>query len=74
MICNVKLASANSVNNVSLKSNTVVNVNEIIGGTQDYDQLFNLPRIENVELKGNRNLTDFGIGRISNTELEELLK
>ena len=33
----------------------------LVGGTSDYEDLNNLPKINNVELKGNKSLSDLGI-------------
>lgn len=39
----------------------------------DYCQLKNKPTIESVELDGNKSLKDFGIDKISNAEIEDIL-
>ena len=41
------------------------------GGTNDYEQLINLPLLNNKELHGNRNVAE---EPITNTELDSLLK
>lgn len=38
----------------------------------DYCQLKNKPTIESVELDGDKSLKDFGINKISNTEIEDI--
>ena len=35
------------------------------GGTKDYEQLNNLPKINDVELKGNKSLSDLGISNVT---------
>lgn len=44
------------------------------GGVSDYNSLFNKPKINDVELFGNKTSKDLGIEEISNTEIEEILK
>lgn len=41
------------------------------GGTYDYEELINLPSLNNIELHGNRNVAE---EPITNTELDSLLK
>lgn len=50
--------------------------NEIIKteATSDYRKLINKPKIEGVELIGNKTLDDLGMSTITNFELEKLLK
>ena len=44
-----------------------------VGGTLDYDDLDNKPKINDVELKGNKTFENLGINTITNIELEEML-
>lgn len=39
----------------------------------DYELLGNLPRIEGVELKGNKTFEDFGLTALSSAEIESVL-
>ena len=41
--------------------------------TDNYQKLRNKPSIESVLLIGNKSLKDFGIDKISNTEIEDIL-
>jgi hypothetical protein len=43
-------------------------------GTLNYNRLYNKPKINGVELSGNKTNEDIGIGAITNTELNDLLK
>lgn len=40
----------------------------------DYLTLKNKPKIENVELEGNKNFEDLGLSKLSNLEIENLIK
>lgn len=40
----------------------------------DYSQLSNHPSIENVELVGNRSMSEFGLGKAANTDILSLFK
>ena len=42
------------------------------GGTMDYLMLLNLPSIEGVVLKGNKLLSDFGLGSISDEDIDTI--
>lgn len=41
--------------------------------TKDYEELENKPKLNSVELIGNRQLSDVGIDKITNTEIIKLL-
>lgn len=43
------------------------------GGSSDYEDLKNLPKINNVELKGNKSLSDLGIENYDDTEIRNAL-
>lgn len=43
------------------------------GGTRDYNLLVNRPQIENVLLEGNKKLSDFGLGPISDSDINDIL-
>ena len=43
------------------------------GGSKDYDDLSHKPRIEGVELEGDKSFDDLNLNKISNSEIEELL-
>ena len=47
---------------------------QIGGGTNDYEKLKNKPSINGATLIGGMKLSDIGIRTISNLELEEILK
>lgn len=42
--------------------------------TKDYEELENKPKINSVELTGNRQLDEIGINRITNAEIFNLLE
>lgn len=42
-------------------------------GTLNYEELNNKPKINDVELKGNKTFDNLGINTITNIELEEML-
>ena len=42
-------------------------------GTLNYEELNNKPKINDVELKGNKTFDNLGINTITNIELEEIL-
>lgn len=44
------------------------------GGTKDYEKLKNKPRIEDVELVGNKELGDFGMNLASEYDIAMLFK
>lgn len=46
----------------------------VVGGTTNYNKLYNKPQINGVELTGNKTNEEIGIGTITNTELNDLLK
>lgn len=50
--------------------------NEIIKteATSDYRKLINKPKIEGVELQGDKTFEDLGMNTLTNFELEKLLK
>lgn len=43
-------------------------------GVSDYNMLSNHPSIENIELVGNKDISDFGVGKASNTDILNLFK
>ena len=51
----------------------VQEVMEGAGGTTDYDELNNKPRINNVELSGDKSLEDLGISPLSDSEIMEII-
>lgn len=62
--------------NVSLKESNQMNAG--FGETQriatgDYNDLANKPKIEDVELKGNRTLREIGVDTLSVQEIEKIL-
>ena len=55
------------------------NVSEIVSpgigqGVSDYERLKNLPQIEGITLIGNKSFTQLNLSRLTNSELEDLLK
>lgn len=45
-----------------------------IGGTADYMKIKNKPKIESVELAGDRKLEEFGMSKVRNTDILDLFK
>ena len=43
------------------------------GGSKNYNDLLNKPRIEGVELEGDKSFDDLNLNKIPNSEIEELL-
>lgn len=46
----------------------------VVAGTSDYEKLKNKPRLNGVELIGDKSFEDVGLVALSNSELEKLLK
>lgn len=46
----------------------------VTGFDLDYNELNNKPRIESVELKGNRTLDEFGLSKAANADILSLFK
>lgn len=44
------------------------------GSVGDYNKLVNKPKIEGIELKDNKSFEDLGLSKISNIQIDELLK
>lgn len=44
------------------------------GGTSDYEKLINKPKIEGVELIGDITFNQLNLSRVTNSELEDMLK
>ena len=44
------------------------------GGTNNYDVLVNKPRINDVELRGNKTFDELGMIECSNKDIEEMFK
>ena len=42
--------------------------------TTDYEALRNLPKINDVELRGNKQLDELGLQEVSNIEIDNLFK
>lgn len=53
---------------------TVLYNNPNSGGSSDYEQLDNLPKINNVELIGNKNFDDLGLQAISDSQINQLFE
>lgn len=45
-----------------------------VGNIGDYNKLANKPKIEGVELKDNKSFEELGLSKISNIQIDELLK
>lgn len=45
-----------------------------IGGTDDYESLINKPKINDVELKGNKSFEDLNLNPMSNLDIEDIFK
>ena len=63
-------AKINGVNTLTIEAGTnitldqegnTLTINSTGGGASDYEELNNLPKVNNVELKGNKSLSDLGI-------------
>ena len=46
----------------------------VMSGTSDYEKLKNKPRLNGMELVGDKSFEDVGLVALSNSELEKLLK
>lgn len=57
---------------IDLKFNT--EIKPVVGGTRDYTKLENKPRVNGVELVGDKSDAELLILPISNAEIEQLLK
>lgn len=44
------------------------------GGTNDYEKLTNKPKINEVELEGNKSLEELGISPLTNMEILDIIK
>lgn len=44
------------------------------GGTNDYEKLTNKPRINEVELEGNKSFEELGISPLTNMEILDIIK
>lgn len=51
-----------------------INYGDGRGGTSDYERLINKPRIEGVELIGDMTFSQLNLSKITNSDLEEMLK
>lgn len=56
----------NSTFNAKFGSTTFVH-------TDNYEELYNLPSIENVVLRGNKTFEELGMGAMSQTDVEKIL-
>ena len=65
-------ASFGTVNEVTKTEVVEVPVEVPVGGTTDYNELINKPKVNTVELKGNKSFEDLGLNRMSNSDLESL--
>lgn len=65
---NIEIEAIEEDIEIELKSN------ETIQTTNDYEKLRNKPKIEGIELLGDKSLEDLGATFLTNCELEELLK
>lgn len=65
--------SGQMTSKTSLKGN--VQIHEDGGtGTFDYESLINKPRIENVELQGNKSFEDLGLSEVTNQQILSLFR
>ena len=63
-------------------TNLVGTLNTVVGGTTNYNELTNKPKINNVELVDNKTLSDLGVQpegnyantRVTNTEIDDLFR
>ena len=56
--------------NITISDDYVISATGGGGGTSDYEDLSNLPKVNNVTLKGNKSLSDLGIQPAGNYALE----
>ena len=61
-----------SGNNITASANMVNQIQ--VTNTSDYQLLKNKPQIESVELIGNKSFNDLGLSKISNMQIEQILK
>lgn len=47
---------------------------QLVPTVSDYEKMYNLPSIENVTLKGNKTLDEFGLDEVSNIEIDNMFK
>ena len=67
--------SGNICGAISVPPNVSGIVSSGIGqGVSDYERLKNLPQIEGITLIGNKSFTQLNLSRLTNSELEDLLK
>lgn len=43
-------------------------------GTSDYNKLKNLPSVENIELRGNKNFEELGLEEVTNQDILDMFK
>ena len=60
-----------TINNESLLGSGNITIGGGSGGTTNYEDLSNLPKINNVELKGNKTATDLGLATKSSVESKQ---
>lgn len=68
----VSVTPAISSNQIGATANMVNQVQ--VTNTSDYQLLKNKPQIESVELIGNKSFNDLGLSKISNMQIEQILK
>lgn len=68
------VTSGASVNGNVCDKKSIVSTANISNGTNDYEQLLNIPSIESVQLKGNKTFEELGMSEVSNVEIDELFK
>lgn len=51
-----------------------IDIPNALKGTNDYSELINKPKINTVELNGEKTLEEIGIEELSNTDMEEIIK
>lgn len=67
------LVSPAITNNVIPASGSMVN-ETLVSTTSEYPLLKNKPQIESVELVGNKSFNDLGLSRITNMQIEQIIK
>ena len=58
--------------NKSLSASLSLSIQD--AGTTDYEALRNLPKINDVELKGSKQLDELGLQEVSNIDIDNLFK
>lgn len=75
-VIDVEVIGTDQIIEITESGDQEVNVEaevSVNGGSKDYNDLSHKPRIEGVELEGDKSFDDLNLNKISNSEIEELL-